>query len=372
MNLQFKKRTNIAFAVCASSTLLAGLCTTSQAHPAFVLAAAPAASGGGAKPTSAPKQSAFQTGVSFYNARRYREAAQYFTQVIKQEPSNSDAYYYLGTCQHLLGDKAGCIKLYEYIVKYFPGSPASVSAGQYLAKNSLTSTAGGTEEDGEKLKDTVESLQKAIKKAATAPASIASLVQVVRARADRPNVSGECVVAIKQALDKMPPTVKDVLWASGVRIFVTPTVEDYEPGVKYQEARGYEGGTYKSCPAFYQNRKIVIAERTMHDDETVKEAFPASDMINSLYHETGHALDFCMDGISHTEGFRHAYRLDAAHVEPGAAHTLRYYLQKSEDGQEECCAELIGNLLGQTERHTAEMRANFPLTLKFLRGKLGI
>ena len=342
-------------------------------HQVFLIGAGGDAKAGASKPVAAAKSSQFQNGVALYNARRYSEAAQFFTSVIKQEPSNSDAYYYLATCQHLLGDKVSCVRLYEYIVKYFPNTPAATSASQYLSKNSPDGGAGGDASSEKQLKDVADALQSAVKKATTAPASIASLVQVVRARADRPNVSTEAVTAIKQAVDKLPIPVKNVLWANSVKIYVTPTVEDYEPGVKYQEARGYEGGTYKSCPAFYQNRKIVIAERTMDEnDESLKEAFPSGQMVNSLYHEAGHALDFCLDDISHSEGFKHAYLLDSARIEPAAANTLRYYLQKSEDGQEECCAELIGTLLGQTERHTAEMKTSFPLTIKFLKAKLGI
>ena len=377
MNRQSNKPTRIALVALAASAALANLSPECLARNVFAITAG---QGAAAKPATAAKPAAattskssnFQTGVALYNAKRYEEAARYFTEVVKREPANSDAYYYLGTCQHLLGDRANCTKLYEYIVKYFPNTPAASSAGQYLAKNSMADAGAASGDSQQLLKDAMESVQKMVKKA-SAPGAISSLVQVVRARADRPNVSTEAVSAIKQAVDKLPPSVKEVLWANNVRIFVTPTVEDYEPGVKYQEARGYEGGTYKSCPAFYQNRKIVIAERTMDEgDDSVKEAFPSGQMVNSLYHETGHALDFCLDGISHSDEFKHAYLLDSAHVEPAAAHTLRYYLQKSEDGQEECCAELIGNLLGQTERHTTEMRATFPLTLKFLRAKLKI
>jgi tetratricopeptide (TPR) repeat protein len=362
---------NLALAVCMATIVTAviggnlsslALAADSTAVPAVAKA-----------PVAVTRSPLFQGGIALYNAGRYSEAEQYFTKVVKQEPANADAFYYLATCQALLGDKPACIRLYKYIVQYFPNTQAATSSAQYLAKNSPANTALPGGAASQQLKDALETAQKMVKNASTAPASIASIVQVVRARADRPNVSTEAVSAIKQAVDKLPPSVKEVLWANSVKIFVTPTVEDYEPGVKYQEARGYEGGTYKSCPAFYQNRKIVIAERTMDEgDETIKEAFLSSQMVNSLYHETGHALDFCLDDISHSDGYKHAYLLDSAHVEPSAANTLRYYLQKSESGQEECCAELIGLLLGQTERHTAEMRASFPLTLKFLRAKLGL
>lgn len=359
---------SLALIVCMATLGISGL--TGKELSTVLAADTPATPVKGS--ATAARSALFQSGIQLYNARRYEEASRYFTEVVKKEPYNSEAFYYLGTCQHLIGDSTACIRLYEYIVKHFPESQAAVSAKQYLEKNSSIASAAASGNQ-QQMKDAVGALQSAIKKASTAPASMQSLVQIVRARADRPNVSESAVLAIKQAVDRLPPSVKNVLWTSGVRIFVTPTVEDYEPGCKYQEARGYEGGTYKSCPAFYQNRKIVIAEHTMDEgDESIKDAFPPNQMVNSLYHETGHALDFCLDGISHSEEFKHAYLLDSAHVEPSAAHTLRYYLQKSEDGQEECCAELIGTLLGQTERHTAEMRATFPLTLKVLKTKLGL
>lgn len=324
----------------------------------------------------AVRSKAFQTAVALFNVKRYDEASQYFTSVVKQEPTNSEAYYYLATCQAMVGDEPAARRLYEYVVKYFPDTPAGASSKKYLDAHA-TANAAAAAANSATLQKQVKQLASAIeglkKSATTAPASIGSLVEIVRARADRPNVSAEAVAAIKGAVDKMPTSVKNFLWTHAVRIYVTPTVEDYSPGVKYQEARGYEGGTYKSCPAFYHNRRIVIAERTMDEgDESIKDAFPPTNMVNSLYHETGHAMDFCLDGISHSEEFKHAYLLDSAHVDPATAHSLRYYLQKSEDGQEECCAELIGLLLGQTERHTAEMRATFPLTLKLLRAKLGL
>ena len=314
-----------------------------------------------------PQSALFRTAVALYNAKRYSEAEQYFTRVVKQEPANSNAFYYLANCQELAGDKAASKRLYEYIAKYFPNTEAAKAANLYLEKT--TSAAPKAVDNVQQMKEAMETI---VKKATTAPASIASLVQPVRARADRPEVSKEAVTAIKTAVDGLPQSVKNVLWGNGVRIYVTPTVEDYEPGVKYQEARGYEGGTYKSCPAFCQGRKIVIAERTMNDDESVRDPFPSKEMVNSLYHETGHCLDFCLDDISHSDQFKHAYLLDSARIDPTTAHTLRYYLQKSEGGQEECCAELIGTILGQVERHTSEMKESFPLTIKFLRAKLGI
>lgn len=367
---------SLALVACVAALGFSGL---SNKQSLIAMAADNSAAPSGAKapaaakgPAAAARSPLFQSGIALYNARRYEEASRYLTEVVKKEPYNSEAFYYLGTCQHLIGDSTACTRLYEYIVQHFPESQAAASAKQYLDKNSAIASAAAADTQ-QQMKESIEAIKTAVKKASSAPASIQSLVQIVRARADRPNVSESAVIAIKQAVDKMPPSVKNVLWTSGVKIFVTPTVEDYEPGCKYQEARGYEGGTYKSCPAFYHNRKIVMAEHTMDEnDESVNDAIPPNQMVNTLYHETGHALDFCLGRISHSEEFKHAYLLDSAQIDPATAHTLRYYLQKSEGGQQECCAELIGLLLGQTERHTTEMRASFPLTIKVLKSKLGL
>lgn len=318
----------------------------------------------------AVSQEVFDGGITSYGQKKYREALEKFTKATKADPRNSSGYLYQANCRYMLGDVAGAIKLYQYIVKYFPQSAAGRQAAQFLATrgsgashNETTRKASSTatNESGDDREDN------------PVPDSMASLVKVVRPRADRPAVSTSVLATIKAALDRLPKSIKSTLWKNDIKIFVTPTVEDYEPGVKYQEARGYEGGTYKSCPAFYSNGKVVLAEHTLDEsDESVNAAFSPEHMVNSLYHETGHALDDCLQDISTCEEFKHAYLLDSARIEPATAHRLRYYLQKSTAGQGECCAELIGSLLGQRESHTNEMMASFPLTLKFLRAKLQI
>lgn len=322
----------------------------------------------------------FNAAVTLYQAKKYKEAIEEFRAVTQADPRNSNALYYIANSYTALGDKLSAAKIYEYILKYFPQSEAAkASAEAVKALGSATETgAAATAAAHSERSTAADESRKAKKKADLklsdlVPTSIASIVSVVRARADRPQVTKSSVTAIKSAVDGLPASVKQTLWISGMKIFVTPTVEDYQPGVKYEQARGYEGGTYKSCPAFYNNRRIVIAEHTMDEnDETLKDAFPASEMINSLYHETGHALDDALGDVAETEEFKHAYLLDSARIDPATAHKLRYYLQKSTVGQAECCAELIGSLLGQKEKHTEDMMRSFPLTLKVLRGLLKI
>ncbi len=309
----------------------------------------------------------FDTALALYGQRRYKEAGSMFLQVLRADPHNGNAYFYAANCYYAQGDIPTATKMYNDIINAYPNTTASVSAKQVL----------------DRVQPPVSSKSPAGKRAAgasaghhsrevstDAPASIASLINVVRARKDRPPVTAGLIKAVTAAVDGLPPSVKGILWNSSIKINITPTIEDYKPGLKYEQARGYEGGTYKSCPALYDG-SIVLAEHTLNEeDESVDHTFSATDVVNSFYHESGHALDNCLNDFSQDEEFKHAYLLDVAKIDPETAEELRYFLQKSAAGQEECCAELIGLLLGQTERHTAKMRASFPLTLAVLRKTL--
>lgn len=300
----------------------------------------------------------FAAGTGLYNKKKYREALVKFMDVTHANPKHSLAILYTANCCLCIGEKEQAVKYYQLLHTNFPGTPAAAQAGQWLQQAGLltyhksASTGAPTG------------------RLAGAP-DIAGIVSVVRPRADRPPVSDERVKAIQNALKFMPESVKAILIQNRIRVYVTPTVEDYEPGCKYQEASGYEGGTYKSCPAFYLRGKIVVAQHTLdEDDESVNEAIPEGDMKNALCHEIGHALDDCLDQLSESKEFRHVYWQDQARIDSETAHKLRYYLQQSTAGQAECCAELIGGLLGLHRDHTTMMNDAFPLTLKFLRAKL--
>lgn len=302
----------------------------------------------------------FNQGTDLYAKKKYREALLKFMEASNANPKNSLALLFLGNCCLYIGEKEHGIKYYQTLYSRFPTSPAGLQAKQWLEKAGL-----------------LTQFQRTSPRKAAAPgpvaASIDGIVSVVRPRADRPAVSAEKVKAIQKALEGIPEAVKGCLLINKVkvRIYITPTVEDYEPGCKYQEASGYEGGTYKSCPAFYINGKVVIAEHTLdEDDESVSDPIAEGDMKNALYHELGHALDDCLNDLSESKEFRHVYWQDQARIDSETAHRLRYFLQQSTVGQGECCAELIGGLLGMHRDHTPLMREAFPLTLQFLRSKL--
>ncbi len=62
-----------------------------------------------------------------------------------------------------------------------------------------------------------------------------------------------------------------------------------------------------------------------------------------------------------------AQRLDAS-----ISRDLAYYLQKSVAGQQECCGELFGIILGTEDEKSEKMKTAFPQTIKYLKAKLGV
>ncbi len=208
---------------------------------------------------------------------------------------------------------------------------------------------------------------------ATPEIHLSDIVHVVRPLQDHPPVSSALIDAVKEKLESYPKSVKKLFKYGGIQVYLTTTLIDKNPELKNREGRGYDGFTFKSCPGmFTMGRDIVICERTIDEgSEQVKSPLLTSEILETLNHESGHAIDHCLGDISTSDEFKHAYLLDRARIDPEDRNTLAYYLQLSDAGQEECCGELIGIILGSQGRHTEKMRAAFPQTIKLLQSKLG-
>lgn len=311
-----------------------------------------------------------QQGIQLYGQKKYREALLKFMAATHENPENTVALLYLGNCAYYIGEKAQAIKAYQILHENFPSTPAGRQAALWLQQAGLLKQPQTNA--GKASKPT--SGNSARQQVSGATGRTGGLVLIVPPRAGRPAVTPSKINFLVGAMNALPNPIKQCLVTNGVKIFITPTVEDFEPGCKYQEASGYEGATFKSCPAFYVNGKVVVAERTLdEDDESVSPPIDENEMRNALYHELGHALDSCLENLSETNEFRHVYWQDKAKLEQDdadSAHRLRYYLQQSRRGQRECCAELVGGMLGLQSDENRRLRAAFPLTAKFLKDKL--
>ncbi|MBX9878235.1 MAG: aspartyl protease family protein [Candidatus Obscuribacterales bacterium] len=90
---------------------------------------------------------AFEEGVKLFGQRNFKAAALKFDQAVKNNPNDSNAFYYRALNYQYLGDRAKASAAYQQIMQKFPYSTAAQYAQQALAqpeKPSRASRSSGT------------------------------------------------------------------------------------------------------------------------------------------------------------------------------------------------------------------------------------
>jgi hypothetical protein len=326
------------------------------------------------KPAWQLAQSSYQQGVAAYNSKRYNEAASLMYESIHSEEAGANAWLYMANSYFALGQKNKAEETYQGITARFPNTPQCTMAAQALQRmggSTASSVAAGrstvSSAVDSRIKDMVDSV------AGGAGKPLRERVTIVKPVMGHDPVSRQTIRIVQNCFSKIPPKVQAILAKNNIDFVITPTMIDKYPEGAYQEVRGYEGGTSKSCPGLFDDHTVVIAQATVEEGSNeVKRPIPADQIEGTFLHEVGHALDACLDWYSTSNEFRHNYYLDIAHVPDDVAPKISYYLQKSHAGQIESCAELTSLLLGNERRHAAELRQYFPLTLAYIKKKLGL
>ncbi len=323
--------------------------------------------------------SAYGQGVHAYQQARYNEAVAYMYDAITKEKAGANAWLYMGNSYYALGQKKKAIETYQSVKSGFPGTPQAVAAAQYLQRlNPVIASASKpeSEKDGDKSSDDeAESGQKSTANMSTAAilAALRQRLKTVRPVYGHGEVSKRTIAAVDACFEKIPPKVREILYKHDIKFEITPTMIDKYPEGAYQEVRGYEGGTSKSCPGLFNNGTIVLSQATVNEStDEVNRPRKVDDLEGTFLHETGHALDHCLKWYSTTTEFRHNYYLDIARVPDDVAPRISYYLQKSDAGQIESCAELTSILLGNNRGNDADLAIYFPNTLTYIKKKLGL
>lgn len=323
-------------------------------------------------PVGAENSSDLAQGLELYNKRKFPQAYKIFADAGSKKPGDGSAFLYAANCLYQMGNNSSASRMYEYVQKHFPASRNAPIAAAMLKR--IGSGANATAGTASSATTTTAPDDQTIRKAAVSgPSDCSDLMEIVRPLFGHPPVTEATINTVRRAVQGLPSNVKETLRSNGAKIYLCTTLIDKEPSLKNREGRGYDGYTYKSCPGMFWNNRIYLCERTLDEsDDSVKEAILLDAIVGTLYHEVGHALDWYSGNISGTEDFKHAYLLDSARVDVDGRSELAYYLQKSDAGQQECCGELIGILLGKQDTKTNKMRAAFPGTLKLLKAKLEI
>ncbi|HEY9733559.1 MAG TPA: tetratricopeptide repeat protein [Drouetiella sp.] len=336
-----------------------------------------------ALPAAVPA-SRFEDGVKLYNQKQYKQALPVFLEFLKQNPRSPSAYLYIANSYYGLNQVSAAKQTYQILIRSFPYSSEAASAREFMrrlqpADNSAADavdSANGSK-TGSATSSASESKQSSSKNAASDASSHEISFRVIRPLQDHPVVSPALITAVKSQIENYPKNVRQLLIENRIEVVLTPTLIDKNPEMKNREGRGYDGYTLKSCPGMFQGgRSIVICERTMDEStEAVHDPIPTSHILRTLNHECGHAIDRCLGNICVTDDYKHNYLLDAAaaqRLDASVSRDLAYYLQKSVAGQQECCGELFGIILGTEDEKSEKMKAAFPQTIKFLKAKLGV
>ncbi|CAN5406339.1 hypothetical protein BH11CYA1_BH11CYA1_43460 [soil metagenome] len=325
--------------------------------------------------------SIYAHGVQAYQAGRYNEAAAYMFDSITKEKAGANAWLYMAHSYYALGQRKRAEETYQKLHDNFPGTPQATLAAQFILRlnpnaaakktgSASTANASATETnvDGVALSSVAD-----IAKTKEGMKLLRKRVTLTRPVYGHDPVNQRTIKAVDACFDKIPPIVQEILFKGNIDFVITPTMIDKYPAGAYQEVAGYEGGTEKSCPGLFTGHTVVLSQATVNESTNeVRSPRDADDLQGTFLHETGHAVDACLQWYSCTDEFRHNYYLDIAHVPDDVAPKIKYYLQKSVRGQRETCAELTSILLGNQRGNYQEMITYFPNTMKYIKGKLGL
>jgi len=315
----------------------------------------------------------YAQGVQAYQQGHYNEAALYMYDSITKEKAGANAWLYMANSYYAMGKRKRAEETYASIKANFAGTPQAAMAAQSLQKlNPAAAAAADVTTSGESTSSETPLLEKVMDEKSIL-AGLRSRLQVVSPVYGHDPVSKITVRTINACFDKIPAKVQALLYKSGVKFVITPTMIDKFPAGAYQEVAGYEGGTEKSCPGLFNGREIVISQACVDEfTNDVKKPIPGDELEGTFLHETGHAVDNCLKGYSRSEDYRHCYYLDIARVPDDVAPKIKYYLQKSVRGQSESWAELTSIILGNNRGHAADLKTYFPNSLECIKKKLDL
>jgi hypothetical protein len=334
----------------------------------------------------------YTAGVAAYNAKNFRAAAAAFADVVRAEPRNVSAAYYLGMSYFSLGQITAALGYFRWLADNYPATIEGRRAKSLIQRlgaqaaergetlGSRPSGSGGTTGGARTAVSVPRPDRRAsddepeivVTNAAPSQISAESMIVMVKSRDDHPLVDETSVEIVKSALRGIPRNVLTYLYNRQVRVHVTATALDEDPRLAETQPRGYEqGSTFRNVPAFFDGRNVIVCVYAMRSGRNDWE--PTYDLEGAVRHEVGHALDRLLGRLSKTGEFDNCYGYDRGKMEPEMQEQLKYYLQEGDGGPSECFAECCATLFGGSPvraDRTEQVRSSFPHTLHWVKVQL--
>lgn len=332
--------------------------------------------------TSAEAQAGLTECINLYKTGRYLEAAEGLSAYVGMAPNDITAYTYLANCYFQLRKRDEAIMTYWYVVRTFPTHKRAYETREFLKKNDPQyAQHAGDKSFGTKIPivatkgaSSAANIKRNLTPARSKNEIVADLIKTIRPLKNRPAVSPLMISNAEDVLKAYPEGLLRLMSARRIKVVLTPTTIDHNPGVENTQPRGYEdGSTFKDCPGFYNGRELVICEYTISNGFDWKRL---DDPMGTLRHELGHCIDDLLGEVTETEEFKHAYYLDTGAIDDeGVRNKISYYLQKASGGPSEafaelCCYKYGGRGADSRNSTCALLHANMKLTSAIIDRKL--
>ncbi|MBA4073420.1 MAG: hypothetical protein C0508_00180 [Cyanobacteria bacterium PR.023] len=308
------------------------------------------------------QSSKFQHAVSAYNSRRYKDAVVILEQLVNSKQATALAWLYLAHARYAIGNRNAAIFAYQVLKKSFPGTKEAEQAVICLRKFESESS--------------LQSGQVAAPLAQQATSDeLPEKVEIIPSKFGHTPVTTANSKAIKDAIINLPPKVRKILRDNGVGFCIAPTMEEQFPVFLRKEREGFPGysnGTVGGLFDISINKVCVFQSKFDETSHQPLEVRSSDDLVGTLLHEAGHAIDAYLGDYSQSAEYKTAFYRDIDQMPENMSLKIKSFAQKTAFSQKESCAELTSVLLGGTRPNADELKAYLSNTVKVVKLHLGL
>lgn len=282
-----------------------------------------------------------------YRTKQYESAATKFIQILEKDPENATAAYYASYALYGAGKQTEAVNMFWYLCKHCSSSREAYTARSFLrsldktyVKDSTDPKIGVLPAAKHESMPLTQSNTKAMKE------SIIAAMVVVTPRRSALDVTPEFVESIRNALRDYPLHILRFLHEHKCKMIISPNVIENDFRMQNRHPRGYsEDSKMDNVPALFNGTDIVIGQ---YLKDQKGDTIPNVGIIGTIRHETGHAIDRYLGGISRKEEFRHEFLFDGNCAD---REKLAYFVNSPSETFAELACQRLG---GRTDDYRSE------------------
>lgn len=271
-----------------------------------------------------------------------------------KEPDNASTYFHAASNLEQSGEINKSITYYKKVIELAPGTKLAKISAQRLSHHLQGYTSPKSSQDALKA------------------LPLRERIVVIPPKFDHQPVSSDAAYTIKHAIMRLPAHIYKMLDHAGTVIYLAPNATD-----KFPEAINGQKSVETKLPLSQEigrtyNQDIYLYEYATTEDTKLGPKRLVSDLINSLMHEIGHAINNCQGNYATDREYMELLRIDIDTISPETKEFLRIYTRNTEASAQEEHAEVVAYLLGSRTRSALTIGSQFANTRNYVRRKLAL